>query len=219
MVFYLVSFFTVPQCFYSSSPLSPFVHGSRRDFHFWTARRGVTSPFGHFGHPRAQNDGRRRVFTALVLLPPVVLLPRWFSLPPVVFYRPCPALPGLASPHRPCPALAGPVQRFMGCPGLTAPHGLGISLCVIVPFAVHQCSGGLYAFHGFPCFLNFVGSHGFRMLARDYVGLSKGVEQLSPTLMTLVALHAPRALVSALRRLPTYQTVYRPRAPAPARKT
>ena len=133
------------------------------------------------------------------------------SLPPVVFYRPCPALPGLASPHRPCPALAGPVQRFMGCPGLTAPHGHGISLCVIVPSAVHQCSGGLYEFHGFPCFHSFVGFHGFRMLARVYVGLSKGIEQRSPTLVTLVALHALRAFVLALCRLPTYQAVYRRR--------
>ena len=137
--------------------------------------------------------------------------PLWFFLPPVIFYRPCPALPGLASPHQPCPALAGPVQRFMGCPGLTAPHGLGISLCVIVPFAAHQCSGCLYKFHGFPCFHSFVGFHGFRMLARVYVGLSKGIEQRFPTLVTLVALHALRAFVLALCRLPTYQAVYRRR--------
>ena len=99
----------------------------------------------------------------------------------------------------------------MGWPGLTAPHGLGISLCVIVPSAVHQCSGGLYEFHGFPRFHSFVGFHGSRMLARVYVGLSKEIEQRSPTLVTLVVLHALRAFVLALCRLPTYQAVYRRR--------
>ena len=71
-------------------------------------------------------------------------------------------------------------------------------------------TGAQIAFTRFPdfsCFRSLVGSHGFRMLVRDYVGLSKDIEQRSPTLVTLVALHAPRALC----RLPTYQAVHRRR--------
>ncbi len=79
-----------------------------RNFHFWPARRGVTSPFGHFGHPRAQNDGRRRFFTALVFhrlwfFTAVVFHRRWFFTGPP---RRSTAWPALTGPARPLPALS-----------------------------------------------------------------------------------------------------------------
>ena len=135
----------------------------------------------------------------------VVFYRRWFFTGPV---RRSPAWAALTGPARPLPALSSASWAVQALPRPTGSE----SHCVLsFPLLFIGAQVAFTRFTDSSCFRNFVGFHGFRMLVRDYVGLSKGIEQRSPTLVTLVALHAPRALVSALCRLATSQAVYRRR--------